>query len=119
MNKIFLVTIATICYLPMTDGSASEPRRDVKYDFNVGSTGEIYFQPQVPEDPKEGEIWIDAKNGDRFFFTQGVWVSKDYRITITKPEPQKKKSSMRMRRENTNSSLPTILTTPRIQKASI
>ncbi|NOX93740.1 MAG: hypothetical protein GXP04_01195 [Alphaproteobacteria bacterium] len=119
MNKIFLVTIATICYLPMTDGSASEPRRDVKYDFNVESTGKIYFQPQVPDDPKEGEIWIDAKNGDRFFYYEGVWVSKDYRITITKPEPKKKKSSMRMRRENTSSSLPTILTTPQIQKASI
>jgi len=119
MNKIFLVTIATICYLPMTDGSASEPRRDVKYDFNVGSTGEIYFQPQVPKDPKEGEIWIDAKNGDRFFFTQGVWVSKDYRITITRPEPKKKKSSVRMRRENTSSSLPTNLIARRTHEVSI
>jgi len=119
MNKTFLVTIVAICCLPMASGSASEPRRDVKYDFNVESTGKIYFQPQVPEDPKEGEIWIDAKNGDRFFFIQGVWVSKDYRITITKPEPQKKKSSMRMRRENTNSSLPTILTTRRNHEASI
>ncbi len=119
MNKTLLVTVAAICCLPMASGSASEPRRDVKYNFSVGSTGEIYFQPHVPEDPKEGEIWIDAKNGNRFFYYEGVWVSKDYRITIIKPEPQKIKRSMRMRRKNTNSSLPTNLITRRPQKASI
>ena len=72
---------ALIC-MTSTSAMSSEIRMQAKADFNRETTGQIYFQPQVPKDAMQGEIWIDSKNGDRFFFHYGTWQSEDLQISV-------------------------------------
>ena len=58
-------------------------RNIAQYDFHAASTGKIYFQPTPPLKPKDGEIWIDSRNGAQFYFLSGAWTFDGLRIAVT------------------------------------
>ncbi|MEO1242181.1 MAG: hypothetical protein AAFX54_09740 [Pseudomonadota bacterium] len=62
---------------------ACEQHMDENAPFNPKAAGKIYFQPTRPLQPADGEVWIDARNGEQFIFQDGVWISRNLRMTIS------------------------------------
>ncbi len=51
-------------------------------EFRKASTGEIYFQPTPPLEAKEGELWVDSRNGNQFYFLNGAWAFENLGTAI-------------------------------------
>lgn len=77
--------VLTIAGFAVLGGSslACERHKDEKTSSDLRTVGKIYFQPTRPDHPTNGEVWIDARNGEQFIFQNGVWISRNLRITLS------------------------------------
>ncbi len=76
---IFTCTMALITTISPCNAH-SRPGNDIRR----ASTGEIYFQPTPPLEAKEGELWVDSRNGNQFYFLNGAWTFEDMGTTIAR-----------------------------------
>lgn len=57
-------------------------------EFRRASTGEIYFQPTPPLEAEEGELWVDSRNGNQFYFLNGAWTFEDMGTAIASAQSE-------------------------------
>ncbi|MEM9616755.1 MAG: hypothetical protein AAF936_02250 [Pseudomonadota bacterium] len=80
----YIATFATVSFVVFAgNAKACEHHMDENASFNPKAAGKIYFQPMKPVHPTDGEVWINAQNGEQFIFQDGVWISRDLRMTLS------------------------------------
>lgn len=65
------------------NAKACEHHMDENASFNPKAAGKIYFQPTRPVHPADGEVWINAQNSEQIIFQDGVWISRNFWMTLS------------------------------------
>ncbi len=80
----YIAIFATVSFVIFAGNTkACEHHMDENASFNPKAAGKIYFQPTKPVHPANGEVWINAQNGEQFIFQDGLWISRNLRMTLS------------------------------------
>lgn len=80
----YIATSVIVCVAFLGSSTkACEHHMDKNASSNPKAADKIYFQPTRPDHPADGEVWINAQNGEQFIFQDGVWISRNLRMTLS------------------------------------